>query len=195
MATNKDLQQYKEAVGAYAREGKDFLFHNEGEDHALIICTNIFDNATKHIRIVAEDLCNKRKVCADMSYVNALRRYLEREDSRLSIILTNFPSEKDMLRSPLFCMLSDSKAYAEGRVVIKDSKKTLFLSKTADDKSETINFCTGDDHMFRVENDVTNCRAIANFGDKKTTTQLNEVFDRGFAEFTEVDLSKVFSAA
>ena len=191
MTTDKELQSYKDAVSAYAREGRDFLFHNKGEEHALIICTSIFDNAQSTVRIVAGDLCRKG-VCDNTAYVNALRNFIGKTDTKLSIVLTTPAEKKEMMRSPLFFMLRESKAYKDQRVVVKTSEGKLFMSKSANSSAETIHFCTGDDHMFRIENDLDNCRAIANFGDKKTTKQLNDVFDAGFLSFKEIDLSEVF---
>jgi hypothetical protein len=37
-----ELTFYKEAVRKYAADKTDYLFHNEGNRHALIICSAMF---------------------------------------------------------------------------------------------------------------------------------------------------------
>lgn len=174
------LEQYRNAVKNYAARGVDYLFHNEGEEHALIIFTNIFINAKNTIRIAANKLCNK-EVVNKKEYVDSLSAFLNKEDARLFILLTNRPTtEEANVEGCLYKMLYNHPAYKEGRILIKDGNGKSFRDK----EKNIVHFCMGDETMYRIENDVVERKAIANFGDSKTTKVLNESFDNAFNSVT-----------
>lgn len=56
------MEEYRRTVESYAAQHENYLFHNEGNEHALIIFENIFKNANKTIRIAANNLCNSEVV-------------------------------------------------------------------------------------------------------------------------------------
>lgn len=170
------LEQYKAAVKEYAAKGVDYLFHNEGDKHALVIFSNIFCNAKSEIRIAANQLCNS-EVVNQKEYIDSLRFFLDRKDTRLYILLTNRPCPEDVKTDCcLYKMLFEHPAYKEGRIVIKDGEGKSFR----DNNGSTIHLCMGDNTMYRIENDVIGRKAIANFGDKNITTILNRGFDGVF---------------
>lgn len=183
------LEQYRNAVKDYAARGVDYLFHNEGDDHALIIFTNIFCNAKNTVRIAANKLCNKELVNKG-EYVSALKAFLDQKDSRLFILVTNRPSEEEVKQEDcLYKMLYNHRAYKEGRIQIKDGQGKSFRGKDGN----TVHFCTGDDKMFRIENDIKERKAVANFGDNTTTNVLNGAFDKVFQSVNvSVDLNNYY---
>ena len=50
------MEEYRKTVELYAARHENYLFHNKGNEHALIIFENIFRNAKRKIRIVANNL-------------------------------------------------------------------------------------------------------------------------------------------
>lgn len=183
------LEQYRNAVKDYAARGVDYLFHNEGDDHALIIFTNIFRNAKSTVRIAANKLCNKELVNKE-EYVSALKAFLDQKDSRLFILVTNRPSEEESKQEDcLYKMLYNHRAYKEGRIQIKDGQGKSFRGKD----ENPVHFCTGDDKMYRIENDIRERKAVANFGDNTTTNVLNRGFDSAFQSVNaNVDLNDYY---
>lgn len=170
------LEQYRNAVKDYAERGVDYLFHNEGDEHALIIFTNIFLFAERIIRIAANKLCNNEVVNQE-EYIKSLKGFLDKKDTYLHIILSNRPSVEEANQDNcLYKMIFDHRAYKEGRVKIKDGEGKSFHDKNG----KTIHFCTGDDKIYRIENDIKARKAVANFGDIKTTGVLNKAFDEVF---------------
>lgn len=185
------MEQYRIAVKDYASKNVDYLFHNEGNEHALIILTNIFENAKDHIRIAANQLYNDEVVNTE-AYVNAIKAFLDKGDTRLSVIITKRPEVDEVrrrsIKNTLYWMLYNHKAYRQRRVIIKEGNGKSFY----DGKNQQINFCTGDVKMYRLEDDIENRKAVANFGDEETTTKFAEKFDTVFSELEEVNLSDYY---
>ncbi len=79
-------------------------------------------------------------------------------------------------------MLYKHSAYKENRIKIKAEGK--FKVKGSDN---SVNFCTGDDSMYRFEYSVEKRKALVNFNDKTRTEQLNNLFDKNFNELLNDD--------
>lgn len=174
------------AVCNYAEgDGVNYLFHNRGNEHALIILSNIFRNAKSHIRIAANRLYND-EVVNTKEYIDSMRAFLDREGSRLSILITKRPTIEEVQEhgpeNTFYWMLYNHPAYRQGRVTIKEGEGSSF--KDAD--GNQVDFCTGDDRMFRMEQDIKERQAIANFRDPEYTGQLIKVFDEVFPRLNSV---------
>lgn len=187
----ENLEIYKKAVEEDARKGTDFLYHNEGNEHALIICSNIFKNAKKDIRIAANQLYNDDVVNTD-EYIDSMKSFLDREGTILKILITNQPPEDSVKKDgTLYGMIYDHPAYKQGRVQIKYGYGKSF---TGVDK-KPVNFCTSDDKMYRFENDIEERKAVANFGDPERAKDLRKKFDNIYnsEQYTaNVDLNSYF---
>lgn len=184
-----NLTLYKEAVNRYAKDGTNYLFHNSGNDHALIICSSIFSHSVNNVRIAAHKLCNN-EVVNQPDYVESMKRFLDQKGSILHIILTLCPKAEEINKEKGFYhMLYHHPAYKDKRIIIKDGGGKHF----SDASGNEVNFCTGDDRMYRVEQDVDQRKAIANFGDKHIAQMLSGAFDRVFNQLqTVVELRNFF---
>lgn len=186
-----DLTQYRIAVEDYALNNIDYLFHNEGDEHALVILTNIFANSKEHIRIAANKLYND-EVVNTKEYIDSVKKFLDEKDTKLSIIITQKPGIEEIKNrsreNTLYWMLYNHAAYNQGRVVIREGKGKSFKDK----EKNQINFCTGDSMMYRLEDDILRRKAVANFGDKNTTTKLENLFDAVFNGLDKVELSEYY---
>lgn len=187
------MEQYRTAVQNYARDGVDYLFHNRGDEHALIILSNIFRNARSHIRIVANRLYNDEVVNTE-EYIGSMKAFLDQKDTRLSIFITTKPTKEEVTQygpeTTFYWMLYNHPAYRQGRVEIKEGQGSFF--KNPDGRQ--VNFCTGDDRMFRLENNIEERQAIANFNDERSTRQLIEAFDSVYPGLTsKVELKDYYA--
>ena len=180
-------ESYVKAVQTYAKEKKNYLFHNLGNDHALVIFVNIFNNASGKIRIAANNLWNK-EVVNTIEYLDALRFYLEKKSAYLDIMLSNFPEQEIKSEEGLnvYRTIHNSSAFKEGRVRIKIGHGYF----TSGD--QPVHFCTADDHIYRFEEDIQSRRALCNFNDSEKVSELNENFDSVFDSLEDIDLGKVF---
>ena len=117
------MNQYRLAVKDYASRNINYLFHNKGDEHALIILTNLFVNAKKHIRIAANKLYND-EVVNTKEYIDSMRSFLDRNDTNLSILITKKPSKEEIKSCPkentFYWMLYNHPAYDQGRIIIKE---------------------------------------------------------------------------
>ena len=190
---DNEMKQYRSAVENYAKNGVDYLFHNKGDKHALIILSNLLQNAQHKIRIAANRLFND-EVVNTSEYIESLKQFLDRKDTTLSILVSQRPTPEDFKtvsrEKTLYWMLFNHPAYRQGRIQIKDGGGKSFRDKDG----QNVNFCTGDDRMFRLEDNIEQRKAIANFKDESFTKVLNGVFDLVYPKIQEsVDLQALFS--
>lgn len=167
---NGTMDRYAQAVAELATNKKSNLMHNEGNEHALIIFSNIFKTAEKYVKIVAKDLLNY-EVANRCDYIDSLKGFLSRKGTRLEILLSNF-DRTAARQTPLFSMLAESAAYKENRISIKSLGGRTFHTKEGDE----IHFCIADDRMFRLETDVKARKALCNFNDVDQVRELNDKY-------------------
>lgn len=180
------MDDYRKAVEYYASNHLNYLFHNKGPEHARIIFENIFKVANEHIRIAANNLWNP-EVVNTREYIDALSNFLDKTGSKLDIILTNEPDWNIVKKT-----MDDRNIY---KLLLKYSSKVRIRNgegksfKTTDTQT-VVHLCTADDSIYRLEDNIEERTAICNFGDKKTVSGLNKIFDTVFnSEIKVVDLS------
>ena len=188
------MKEYREAVESYADRKENYLFHNQGSEHAKIIFENMFRTAENHIRIAAESLWND-SVVNTPEYLAALSLFLDRPNSKLDILLINEPDKKDVAEKEdynLYSFLYLHPAFSEGRIRIKSGEGKAFR----DSENNIIHFCTADERMYRLEDNVVLRTATANFNDEKMSKSLEELFDGIFLSthnaIKNVDLKEYF---
>ena len=186
----EELQTYKKNVFTCAEKGIHYLFHNKGNAHALTICSSMFQNARNVIRIAARQLYND-EVVNQPDYIESMRSFLDRKGTRLQIIISRKPTREQVGCGPSFYkMLYEHPAYRDGRVEIRDSECKYILYK-----GKKVNFCTADDRMYRLETDIFQRQAVADFCDIDSTKTLNSLFDRIFVKLTsKVELKEYFAS-
>lgn len=170
-----ELTLYADNVKDKAARKEDYLFHNEGNAHAKIILENLFRNADSHIRIAANTLNNE--VVNSSEYMDAMKCFLDKDNTRLDIIVTQIPRKGDVnMDDSLYGLLLNHHAYNDGRITVKSGEGKSFRDKDG----ERVNFCTGDDMMFRLEDNIEARTAVANFNNPDTTRTLINTFDGVF---------------
>lgn len=181
-----DLTDYSEAVAAYAASHNNYLFHNRGNEHALIIFSNIYRNAKSTIRIAANSLCNTDLV-DKYEYISAVKCFLDKPNTKLRMILSHM-DESQMNSSLFFFTLFTHEAYKEDRIDIRYGNGKEFRKG-----GKTIHFCTVDSNMYRIEDDIQNRCARCNFGDESTTVKLENIFDAAFESLPQIHLDQIFA--
>lgn len=182
------LEEYKEAVRYFASSHKNYNIKNEGDNCARVVFANLFLNAKKRIRMVANTLRNA--VVDSQEYQDGLDSFLARKDAKLEILIHHLPeTAREDVVSNIYRRLSRNPAFQEGRVEIKIAgHDCFFLAK------KPINFCVADGLMYRLEDDIEKRTAICNFGDKRRAEELEAAFDRVFASVSEtVNLGTMFA--
>lgn len=190
MLSFTELQNYDMTVHDFARDKVNFMFHNSGNEHALIICKHLFNNANNTIRIAANQLYND-EVVNTPEYIETMRTFLEKRKGTLKIIVSNPPQPGIVNeKGSFYGMLYDSKAYKNGQIDIRNAEGKSFRKPGTDDP---VNFCTGDDGMYRFEWDTAHRKADANFKDPDRTGDLNRQFDKIFKTLPKLDLNGFFA--
>ena len=175
----KDLSmlEYQQTVETFAKTGTNFLFHNQGNEHALIVFKSIFQNARRLICIAADSLANLEVANSD-EYITSLKEYLNQENSRLQILLAN--PKPDMKKIPLFEMLKLHPAYQQGRIEIKDGQGKNFRRN-----GNVFHFCVADNRMYRIESDIDQRSAECNFGDMTKSALVLNLYSNAFNKISE----------
>lgn len=184
------MEEYKKSVKYYADEQKDYLFHNKGDEHAKIIFENIFRTANNHIRIAANNLWNTAVVNTS-EYIDALKSYLDKPDTKLDILLINTPpidKVKSKEDSNIYRMLYEHRAFRAGRINIHSGEGRSFKKD-----NQIIHFCTADGRMYRLESNPEERSATCNFNDVERTAILDANFDKVFPTTKSVNLNIFFN--
>lgn len=179
------MDDYRKAVEYYASNHLNYLFHNKGPEHAKIIFENIFKVANEHIRIAANNLWNT-EVVNTQEYINALRTFLDKPDTKLDIILTNEPDWNivKITENPNIYKLL---LQYSSKVRIRNGNGKTFKKS---DTRQTVHLCTADDSIYRLEDNIKERTAICNFRDSNTVSELNNIFDQIFnSKIQVVDLA------
>lgn len=181
------IDEYRQAIEFLASQKLNFDIHNEGDEYAKVVLSNIFMNARNFVRIAANSLRNV--VVDSQEYLDALCIFLGRGNTLLNIIISELPENaSEESNFNIYRRLFLNPAYAEGRIHIKNAEKSLF---SLDEKPA--NFCVADGLMYRIENDIVKRTALCNFGNKTRALKLEDVFDKGFNNLeNEVDLNNLF---
>ena len=170
---SNNLNTYREAVEFYAYSRVNEVLSNAGNDHAIIIFSNIFKTAEKKVLLLAKNLNNE--VTKSSEYRGALRCFLEKKKTKLDVILTNYQLEDST--SPVFDLFREF----GDKVAIKNSNGKGFKMKSSD---QDVHFCIGDNRMYRLEYNTTDREARCNFNDPDFSGKLSGLF---YGLFLNVD--------
>lgn len=184
----ESMEEYRRAVEYLASQKMDFDIHNEGDEYAKVVFSNLFINARKTVRIAANTMRNN--VVDSQEYQDALDSFLGREGTSLQIIISQLPDNAlEDSTSNIYRRLSLNPAYSAGRIHIKNANRPLFMMH-----DKPVNFCVADGKMYRVENDIEKRTALCNFGNSRRAVFLEDVFDRGYGLLgEELDLNQLFA--
>lgn len=175
-----EIRFYELAVEDLASNHKDEFIHNYGNEHAKVICSAIFRYANNRVRLLANNLCNE-EVSGTTEYINAMDSFLDKKDTKLEIILTDFSKEKFYKNPEFLYSLYYHPAFQEdGRVIIKYSIKKPLFTMEAENGIKEIHFCVADGVMTRLETDTKDRLATCNFGNKEFAQKYDAMFDSCF---------------
>jgi hypothetical protein len=181
------LEDYRKAVEFLAKNRVDDLIFNSGNEHAQIIFQNIFKNCDGTIRLLAGNLQNE--VTKSAPYLDALRYFLQRDGSKLEVMLDGFDRFNKHGDVDVFKVMYEYK----DKVAIKSTSTKFYVTKMTEGGTEEkipVHFCTGDT-MYRLEIDTLNRTARCNFNDSSFVKDLNTLFNKYAKEGTEITWSEV----
>ncbi len=142
-------------------------FLNSDSAHAKIVLPLLFLGAKTELRILARSLSND--VADSEGYIEAISHFIEQENSKLTIILTDYTGINN---GPLFQKLSSYKKQGKDITILESTSKIL------GGNNNEINFTIGDNNSYRIEFDTENRKAICNFNDSSRAESYINYFDR-----------------
>ena len=176
---NSNFFSYEESV-AYAADNKlNNVIYNKGEEHAIIIFHNIFRTAEREIVLYAKNIFSlDNKVTTNAKYISSLTNFLEKEGTKLKIVLTdcNADTDTNILREHLML-------YRDKIEIKANEQQTVKIDDTL------IHFCTADGRMYRMEYDIKDRKARCNFNDQTSCTKFNSIFN---ILFTNKDAKSIY---
>lgn len=177
------MEEYKAYIEELAEHNKNVVFFNSGPEHASLVMENIFRSSRHDIRIFAGYMSGE--VSDKENYKSGLTDFFQR-GGKIRILLQ---SDKKIPEKepPIFKLLKFFSLVKPGSVEVKESKRARVFQ--ADDKTaKEIHFTTGDDRMYRIEDDISSFSASGNFNDPETVKSLNAMFDEMYKQANVVSL-------
>jgi hypothetical protein len=170
-----ELLNYKSYIWDLAINKKNVLFFNSSPEHASYVMGTMFAMAEKNIKIYAGELSGA--ISNQQDYRTGLESYLKK-GLKLDILLQKKKfdlkySNEDQSEPDLFSLFRYYNAINPNQITIK--KHSYLVMR--DGEKEEFHFTTADDCMYRLEKDIVEFTADANFNDVSTVISLNKTFD------------------
>ncbi len=161
---------YSESVSFSADNRLNNVLYNKGNEHAIIIFSNMFRTAKQEILLYAKNIfSNKNEVTSSISYINSLVNFLERKNTQMKILLSEYDPEND------YNLLRESIIKYKDKIIIRINAGQ-FIKRN----SESIHLCIGDNRMYRLEYNIEERKAICNFNDITSCTKFTFFFNQLF---------------
>lgn len=138
------------------------FFYGISNEQAIIVLSAIFKSSKEKIKLVSNKL--SKAITGDEEYRRSLEIFLEKKNTKLYILVYKYESNNS-----IYSLLNK---YSD-KVYIKENKTSSVVFK-----NKVINFCVGDDSIFRLETDCQSRLSECNFNDKKSSQLLLEKFDQ-----------------
>jgi hypothetical protein len=167
----EELIKYHKILEELAKSELNVQFKNEGENHAAVVMSLLFNHSKEFIKIFAGqfngDVSNKKV------YKDALKKAIETDGKKLEVIFEKNPNRE----SGGFILLRQLQTNFPDRVSIKiaNAEQLKEYKNILKDK-EMVHFSVGDDCIYRYETDTVNFKAFCDFNDKKFANRLNDLF-------------------
>ncbi len=178
------MNNYRKLVESLAQSNEDRLFLNTDEEHALIVCVQIFKKAQNIIRIFAGCLC--KHVGNEPEYIEALSDFIER-GGVLHILLNEF-DETCAASSPLFKRLS---YYVSENRPIEVKRTDLKPYLASDPTKQNVHFTIGDESSYRIETNTRDRAAECNFNNPVIAKNTADFFDSLFSREDSINIDVV----
>jgi hypothetical protein len=166
----RNLRQYRKAVRKFANSKANYTLPNSSSKHATIIMCNIFRTAENYICIFAGTLAG---VVSNEDWRRELRNFLEKENTRLDVILESRPEGE--FSQPIKDIIEAKKKYSN-RISISYATNDEVIRNLFGDGIKR-HFTFADGRMFRLEIDTENYIASASFNQPEMVENLKRKFE------------------
>lgn len=167
-----EIKEYREHVRILASRREGVPIYNGSAEHATIIVEELFSSASQHVRILSGEL--NARIYGNPHVVQRAKEFLGHSDHHLDILVER-------------CTFSASHPLIEE---IGDAPN-LTISHIIPEVSALIryHFMTADEDCFRFEEEKESNIAVAAFGDRDSTGNLNSIFDAIKTSSVPIDMS------
>lgn len=160
-SVNDDPKLYQEMVCYLAVGNHKRFFYCINDEQAIIVISQIFNSSREIIRLISNKL--SPEITGNKLYRQSLISFLEKENTKLYILVYEYETD-----NPIYELLQ---RYQE-KVFIRHSASSKLILK-----GQVVNFCIGDNHMFRLETNIESRLAQCNFYDPDACRNLIEKFE------------------
>lgn len=160
-SVNDDPKLYQEMVYYLAVGNHKRFFYCINDEQAIIVISQIFNSSREIIRLISNKL--SPEITGNKLYRQSLISFLEKENTKLYILVYEYETD-----NPIYELLQ---RYQE-KVFIRHSASSKLILK-----GQVVNFCIGDNHMFRLETNIESRLAQCNFYDPDACRNLIEKFE------------------
>lgn len=177
-AQYSSLDEYRSVIENLADNKESMAYANAGPEHAAIVFANIFRTSNTLVNVFAGNM--NGGISSSKAYLEQLNGFLERK-GKLRIILQEFDRENN---KELFALLKRYAFFHSDQVKVYRTDSTILNTDT----NTPIHFCTGDNTMYRMEQNTSKFFATGSFNDPKWVSSLKELFASIKDTSTEVAL-------
>lgn len=168
---NVGIKEFKKAVNILAKGKEDFFFNHYGSEQGAIVIGTIFKYANSTVRMFVGDL--NGDLSENEYYLENLKKYILR-GGELKVLIQDI----DNLNPSSAFKLIDMYSGMKDNVEIFPTNAKLLHPET----KKEFHFTTGDDLMFRVEDDINEYSGYSSFNAPDIVKILSSGFDNIFEE-------------
>lgn len=172
-----DLKEFNDTVRYFAENNSPNIIENEGEGHAALLMSAIFDYSTK-LKMLSGSL--SRQLTEKDTYFSSLVKFIDRHDSELKLLLEEMPEEAERSKS-LNYILDNIGKNVIVKIISDHSSLEALKEKNNGNK---VHFSLGDEKIYRLEYSPEEYKADASFNRPKENSMLLNIFDDLFEKST-----------
>lgn len=179
----KSLESYKKYLEKLARKEDDGTISNEGKDHASILMATLLANTDKSIKMYCTGLKPDLLENYNGAYWKEFQDFFN-NDAKKTVNVEILIQDDTWCsqNTPPFQKLKNAKANGFLISVRQiDPSDIQGINTSLGFKSDdNVNFSIFDGKAYRLEYDVLEYKAISDFDNEKTCTELSNAFDAAF---------------
>ena len=166
------LKAYDKAIKLAIRVEDEFVFPNQGVEHAQIMLANLIENTHRNLLVYAESLDSEVANCEQYFDAFAL---LNRRNIIIKLLLNNKPDKNNPTSTiNRICDKFGDMPTFQCRILPPEEKKKILR--------KDINFTVGDHKMFRFEYDIKESKANGSFNSPDIAESLYDLFKELYAK-------------
>lgn len=161
------MERYRRYIQRLREEKSKAVFMNSSTEHAIIVLSELFQSAEKEVLILSRNL--SREVTDNENYLKQLDAFLQKKNTKLEIILTNY--SEHFKHSRIYEVLTTRSKENPNIMLFKSNSQATV-------NEEPVNFVICDSTAYRFEYNLDDREAIGSFNGGAEVESLKKIFNK-----------------